>query len=675
MNILIPHSWLKDFVKTAAKPEQIAEKLSLCSLSVERIHQQGREAVYEIEVTANRSDALSVLGVAREVNAVLPRFGIKAEFTAPQIPDEIKKPKNKDKLFRVAISDPTLVPRFAAIVLENVNVKKSPPKIRKRLELSGIRPLSNVVDVSNYLMLELGQPMHIFDFDKLGHNLTLRPSRKGEKITTLDGQERELPAGAIVIQSNGRLVDLCGIIGGQNSAVDEKTKRILLFVQIYDPLRIRKTSQSLALRTEASARFEKGIDPKGVIPAINKGITMLKDLSGARVASRLTDINNDPWKPHQVRAEIPEIQRLLGVPIDKEEIIQILRSLGFEVILKNSALRIPTIEVKVPSWRSQDIKIPADIAEEVARLYGYFKLPAKMPSGEIPSVPQNKKFFWEDRAKVFLKHQGFFEVYNYSFVGARALKEAQLDPKKAIKLKNPLNRDLEYLRPSLLPSLLMNLARNRHRTESLRLFELERVYLRKKGQELPDENFRLTAVLLNEDFYVAKGIVEGLLGELGIHRNNLLFKPHSENAATIVAKHPSGVVDIGLVAIENQVVYFDLDFDRLSQLATNRKEFVPLPKHPPVIEDLSVIVDEKVLVGDIKEEIEKQSTKNLTIRTETVDIYRNKKLRAKRQKSATFRLYFSSPRRQLSEEDAKKQRRKITERLARKFSAKVRAQS
>jgi phenylalanyl-tRNA synthetase beta chain len=307
--------------------------------------------------------------------------------------------------------------------------------------------------------------------------MTLRESKKGEKLTTLDGVSRPLPKGAIVIESGGRLIDLCGIMGGQNSEVDENTKRILLFIQIYDPTRIRKTSQAVGLRSEASARFEKGIDPEGIMPAMNRAIEMLKENAGAKVASKMIDIQNEAFKPHEVELEIPEVEKLLGVRIEKEEVVALLKSLGFETRIKNSAFQIPMVVAKVPSWRDRDIQIAADLIEEIARLYGYHNLPNLMPEGAIPTTPQDKKFYWEDKAKDFLKHQGFYEVYNYSFVSEQQLTTAGFDPQKSLKTRNPLSSDLECLRPSLLPSLLQNLSENQHLADEIKLFELERVYI------------------------------------------------------------------------------------------------------------------------------------------------------------------------------------------------------
>lgn len=679
MNIFVPHSWLHEFIKTEATPETIAEKLSLCSLSVEKLHKRGGETIYEIETTPNRYDTLSILGIAREVAAVLPRFGIKAVLVPFNTLNTLYTLDANP--LKVTLTNPTLCPRFTAIVLDNVKIKPSPKIVQGRLEMSGVRALNNVVDVSNYLMLELGQPMHIFDFDKITNGkMILRKSKKGEKLTTLDGVARTMPKGAIVIESGGKLIDLCGIMGGENSAVDENTKRILLFIQIYDPLRIRQTSKDLALRTEASTRFEKGIDPEGILPAMNRAVEMLKENAGAKIASKLTDIKNEVWVPHKVELEIPEVERLLGVRLEKEEIIKILKSLGFEIQVKNSAFQIPTIIAKVPSWRDKDITIAADLVEEIARLYGYHNLPAAMPTGAIPPTPREKKFYWEDKAKDFLKHQGFFEVCNYSFISEQQLRNSNLDPGKALKVRNPLSAELEYLRPSLLPSLLQNLDENKGQalpgkawpSESLKLFELERVYLPSKGQELPQENFRLTGLVRNEPqatsyklFYIVKGIVEGLLKELGI--KDISFDPllHSSffllNSST---KITCGSEEIGTLGyVKPTVVAFDLDFDIITKLATSQKVYEPIPEYPPIIEDLSLILPPKTFFADVVNEIERQS--QLIKDIELIDRYPEKG-------SVTLRLTYQHAKKTLTDAEVAAIRQKITTALEKNLKAKVR---
>ncbi len=362
MNILIPHSWLKDYIKTDAKPAEIASALSLHAFSVEKIIETSSgEPVYEIEITPNRGDALSVLGIARELRALLPRLGFKVEWQKLKN----KKGNEADKLkLDVQIVDKSLVPRFSALILEDVQIKDSPDFMKQKLEVVGQRALNNIIDITNYLMFDRGQPMHAFDYDKIkGAKMILRQSKKGEKIITLDGMERVLPEGVIVIEDGeGRLIDLCGIMGAQNSEVDAKTKRVLLFVQVYDPVRIRKSSMALGHRTEAALRFEKGIDFDGVILALWEAADLMKQYANAKEASKLIDILNVEYKPKEVLVDYEKINLVAGIEIKKKEIDEILQGLGFEFSGQ---------KVKVPSWRYDDIDLPEDLAEEVIRVYVY----------------------------------------------------------------------------------------------------------------------------------------------------------------------------------------------------------------------------------------------------------------------------------------------------------------
>ncbi len=376
MNILVPDSWLKEHLKTKATHKEISQYLSASSQSVERTTQIGTDYVYEIEVTTNRPDCLAVYGIARELAVILPRFGIAAKLQSLS-PDTYRASKITNSLpLEVKITNPSLCPRFTALIFDNIKIGPSPKIVQERLEKSGIRALNNIVDISNYLMLELGQPMHTFDYDKiLGAKMILRETGKGEQLQTLDGQVRKLPAGTIIIEDGkGRIIDLCGIMGGENSAVGKNTKRVLLFIQTYDPAKIRRTCQQMAFRTEAASRFEKNVDPEGVILAIKKATGMFGKNCNARVASKLIDFYPNPDKQKTVKLDLTLVEKIIGVPIPQKEIIKILESLGFLPITSD----LPHVTFSVPHWRSTDVSIPEDLIEEVARLYGYANIKEKV---------------------------------------------------------------------------------------------------------------------------------------------------------------------------------------------------------------------------------------------------------------------------------------------------------
>ncbi|HPD74322.1 MAG TPA: phenylalanine--tRNA ligase subunit beta [bacterium] len=622
MNISIPYSWLKDYIKTDVKAEDVANLLSLHSFSVEKIQHVGGDDIFEIEVTPNRGDALSVLGVAREVYAVLVSHGYKCEW----VKNKNEKNMNlvdKDSV-EVVISDKSLVPRFTAIVMENVKFAPSPKLIKDRLEKVGIRPLGNVIDVTNYMMIDRGQPMHVFDYDKiLGHKMIVRESLEGEVVTTLDGIERKLPGGVIVIEDGeGRLIDLCGIMGAKNSEVDENTKKILLFVQIYDPGKIRKASMSLGHRTDAALRFEKGIDYGGVLEALRDSAQMISEFSGAVPSSGLIDFENIILVPKTVLIDYEKINRISGIEIEKDKVLEILKSLGFEAGSDNY--------VKVPTWRYDDIDIPEDIVEEVVRMYGYYKLPIKLPSGEIPVRETDKTFYWEKVVRYFLKYAGFFECYNYS---ATSLKNAGENP---IKLANPLNEDMTHLRTSLLPQLDNVLDKNQSYSEKIKLFELANVYFKdglNSGESLPYQPLRLALVTKGVDYNEFKGYITSLFEILGLDSKKY-FGSYS-------------IVDFG-----GQKLGVELDFSELAKNATKDKSYIPLTSFNSIKEDLTFEVPEKVLYPQVEKVILETDVR--IFKLEFKDIYKN---------YLTFSIEYLDNKKQISSEDTQDIRKKIFKNL------------
>lgn len=637
MNILVPQNWLKDYVKTDAQPADIAKALSLHAFSVEKIIETpSGESVFEIEITPNRGDALSVLGVARELRVILPRLGFKAEWQAV----ENKEINEIDKLkLDVQIADKSLVPRFCALILEDVQIKDSPDFIRQRLEAVGQRPLNNIIDITNYLMFDKGQPMHAFDYDKIkGAKMVLRESKKGEKLITLDGASRELPAGVIVIEDGeGRLIDLCGIMGAQNSEVDEKTKRVLLFVQVYDPVRIRKSSMALGHRTEAALRFEKGIDFDGVVPALKEAADLMKQYASAKEASKLIDILNVEYKPKEVLVDYEKINLVAGIEISKKEVDEILQGLGFE---PNGQ------KVKVPSWRYDDIDLPEDLAEEVIRFYGYYKLPNKLLTGDLPKSADQKLFFLEDAAKNFLKHQGFFECYTNS-----ATRE-ELAGGKALKLANPLTEEFKYFRTSLLPQLSEVLTKNLGYGDKIKVFELASVYLPARHRysqalagepqegKLPAQPLRLGLVVKGMEFLEFKGVIEALQKEIGV-KNPIDFEIKQQKDGTLAA---------------------ELDFEELIKKAISVKTYQPLSSFNSIKEDLTFIIPPS---GEITyPQIEKiiLESDGRILRLNFKGIYKN---------FLTLAIEYLDTAKQISSEQTQEIRKKIFDRLEEELDVKL----
>lgn len=622
MNILIPYSWLKDYIKTNLPAKEVARLLSLHAFAVERIHDVKGEPVFEIEVTTNRGDALSVLGIARELKAVLPKGKFTAKLPNPDQPMAI--PKNlpdKDKLI-VEIKDKSLVPRFCAIVLENVKIGPSPKRLVDRLEQAGTRSLNNIIDITNYLMLDKGQPMHAFDYDKIkGQKMILRESRQAEKVITLDEIERELPEGVIVIEDGtGRLIDLCGIMGAKNSGIDANTKKVLLFVQVYDATRIRRASMTLGHRTEAALRFEKGIDPAGVLPGLFDAVAMAEELAGAKVSSKMIDIVNEKYKTKSVKIDYEKISQMAGVVIEKTKIDNILKNLGF---------KIKGGKVEVPSWRSDDIEIGEDLAEEVIRIYGYHNLPAKLPLDDLPKKSDKNNFAIEDSAKNYLKHLGFFECYNNSMT-SRAGQSAD-----ALELLNPLSQEAPVLRTSLLPQLIQVLEKNESNGEKIRLFELASVFLPKKG-DLPDQPLKLAVATKGLEYLELKGILSALLGELNVADFNLEIKKIS-----------------GYLVAE-------LDFEDVLKKSSSVKKYAPLSKYNSVREDMTFVINEGVGFEQIKEAIE--SVSNLINKVDFKYIFKN---------NLTIALEYLDRSGEIPTEQIKKIRESIFSKLEKSLNVKL----
>ncbi|MBI2008560.1 phenylalanine--tRNA ligase subunit beta [Candidatus Amesbacteria bacterium] len=553
MNILIPDSWLREYLSTNARPKDIQKALSLCGPSVERMHKVDADYVYHIEVTTNRVDMMSVFGIAREAAAILPRFNHRAKLLSDPFTTQLSSQTASRVHYLKVKVDPYLCPRFSAILITNVKIAKSPDWLVKKLELVGMRGLNNIVDISNLLMHELGQPIHTFDYDKIaGHIIILRASRAGESLTTLDGKTHKLPGGDIVIEDGSpKLIDLCGIMGGLNSAVDEHTQNVLLFVQTYEPGHIRQTSMRLAHRTGAAVLFEKGLPVESVPPTMEKSVQLFKSLTGGQPEPITIDILNEKSPPKTVSVSPDFINSRLGINLKANEIKNILSSLGFTP--------------QVPWWRKNDIHIPMDIVEEVARIYGYHHLPSQPMSVPLPTNrATHAEVYWISRTKSALALWGFTETYTYS-----------LTPEDSgLKLKNPLSSEWTYLRTSLSHSPVIS--QNLGRVKELNLFEIANVYLPRKN-DLPHEELHLVVSSTNTNYQKFKGIIEALQLELG---TNFQFE----------------------IATHSTYLSCEINLSKILPTATGLRQFTPISKFSPIIEDINVTLNTEyaTLINQIK---------------------------------------------------------------------------
>ena len=649
MDILILDSWLREFLDTKAKPAQIAKYLTLCGPSVERISKSGNnDFIYHIEVTTNRIDTASVYGIAREAAAILPRFNIKAKLKPV-------RSESKQFLFSKTVRylnitvNKKICSRFTTALIRNVKIGDSPDIVKKRLQSANIRPINNIVDISNYIMLELGQPVHTFDYDKIGESkMILRESHKGEKITTLDGKEFTLPGGDIVIEDGKRrLIDLAGIMGGALSAVDKNTKNILLFVQTYNPTNIRKTSMALAQRTQAASIFEKGTDEELVAPAILSAINMFKEETHATADRKLLDFYPNPYKPFKIITTLEYINTRLGVQINKKDIGMYLKPLGFEYKWSGN-----TFTVFVPSWRSKDIKAKEDILEEISRIYGYYNLPSKIMDGDIPERPEDPAFTFEGRLRDIISGFGGTEVYTLALVPKDEVDE------KHVKLKNPLGPETEHMRTSLRPSLKKAAQENVGTLDEFHLFELANVYLPKKSG-LPEERLIVAGIFNGYEYRKAKGIVEALLERLHI---KYTFKSEESKGfgaskCAYIYSRGESLGKIGYLENSN-LIYYEFEANKLMKLSPKIVSFKPISKYPSQNEDVTLHIPERTHIMEVISFI--CSLNNKIQDVSFVGEYNN---------NYTLHIKYHDPKKTLTNEEVEKIRGKIISSVKSKFGA------
>lgn len=664
MDVKITYNWLCEYLETDASAHEIQKYLSLCGPSVEKVEKKGDDWVFDIEVTSNRVDAASVFGIAQECQAILPRFGKKAKLKSNPLLDYPfirlpKPPENKLKL-NLQLDDQALASRLTGIILSNIRIEPSPDFIRQRLEACDIRSINNVVDVSNYIMLALGQPSHTFDYDTIkDKTMIIREARKGEKVTTLDKKEITLPGGDIVIEDGtGNLVDLAGIMGGLESEVTNKTKNVLLFIETYNKSKIRKTSMLTGQRTQAATYFEKGLDAERVEPAIVYGASLLEKYAGGHVASELYDIYQHPYKAKSIKVKESDIERITGIKIPSKDAASILRNLGFATNVKSD-----TLDVSIPSWRQYDVEIVEDIVEEVTRVYGYHNLPNTLQAPRYITTPTDiqDQFKTQQIIKIYLKHIGLNETMNYSMISDIQLERFGIRPQDCLMLQNTISEDIKYMRPSLIPSLVKNIKDNAGKRKIIRLFEIAKTYTPRKG-DLPQETYHLT-IATNTTYADIKGIVEGLLLELTIHTYNVEPKKAQYLYDIVSAEIESNGQSISKVGqLESKIqfahelpgpIYIaDFEISNLIKAATNAPNYKPTNQYATIKLDLTVHIKADLPYGTIVKKA--LATSRLLEKVEYVGLYKDK---------LTLRFYFTSTTKNLTEAEAKAELEKIKSKL------------
>jgi len=638
----------------------------------------------EIEVTANRPDAMSVVGLAREAAAVL---GTKFDLKVPK--PNLKIAKNIP--LSVQVLEPKLCLRYNAVVMTDVKVGPSPLWLQLRLIFAGLRPINNLVDITNYILLEYGRPMHVFDYEKLnGQKIIVRLAKRGEKILALDGKTYELRPHHLVIADSKEPVAVGGIMGGELSAATEKTKTIVFECAAFDPVLIRKTARELNLHSDSSDLFEKNLHPQSTYLGILRAIELTQQLAGGKVASPIIDVGVKNYAAKKIKFDLASIKRYLGLEIPVTTVKKILTSLGFTV----SGTK--TLSVAVPWWRANDVVFDYDLVEEVARIYGFANLPSRLPQGQIPVEQPNLEFFWEDVCKDTLAGLGFCEVYNYSMLSEKLLAKVFFPASQALRINNPLNEEFEYLRTTLLAGILQNVSDNSKNFADQKIFELSNVYLPTKANDLPQELPKLTGAIVsnaNDAFFQAKGVVELLLKKLGINNYKLVL---TDSACPLWAKGQALDVilgkeflgQFGLVKqniLDNfglkkparlaedgesrRVALFDFDFKVLVKLATAVKSYQPIPEFPGVTRDLAVVINKTLSWQEIRDLA--NQVNQLIVDIEYLSTFTDDSIGTGK-KSLAFRLTFRAADRTLKSEEVDEVIKKIIEKLQKEFGAKLR---
>jgi len=625
----------------------------------------------EIEVTSNRPDAMSVVGLAREAAAAL---NIKDNIKVP----EVKLEKTEEIPLSVEIKESKLCPRYNAVVMTGVKVGPSPLWMQLRLMQSGMRPINNLVDITNYILLEYGRPMHVFDYEKLNdQKIIVRKAKVGEKILALDGNNYDLKPEHLVIADGKNPVAIGGVMGGELSAATQETKTIVFEAAAFDPVLIRKTARDLNLHSDSSDLFEKNLHPESTFIGILRAIELTQEIAGGTVASPIIDVYAKKYKPNKIKFDPACIKRYLGVEIEIKEIKRILESLGFEVSGSN------ILNVITPWWRAYDVEFEHDLVEEVARIYGYHNLPTELPVGQIPIDPKNQKFFWEGKTKDLLAGIGFSEVYNYSMVSKEMLNKVGFSEKQALQISNELNEEMEYMRTTLLPQVLQNVSDNLNNFTNQKIFELSNIYIPAKPKNLPDELPRLVGAVVGDDsFLISKGVVEFLLEKMGIKNYELKLTDcdcpiwEKDLALDVILENKFlgqfGIINqkiLNKFDIKKPVAVFDFDFTALVEVATTVKTFVDLPEFPNSTRDLSLLIDKKISWQEIKETVSKAN--KLITEVKYLSTFVDKSL-GENKKSLALRIIFSSPERTLKSEEVDQIINKLVKELENKFQAKLR---
>ena len=618
-----------------------------------------KEDIIDFEITPNRPDCLSIEGLGREVAVSLGK-----EFKNPRKNIDEMKVEDKKEIegLRVDITAPDLCYRYIARVVKNVKIAPSPEWMRRRLKACGVRSINNIVDITNYVMLEMGQPMHAFDINSIeGKHITVRRAKNGEKITTLDEQERELDENNLVIADEKKAVAIAGVMGGLNSEIENDTQTVVFESAVFYGGSVRKTAKKVGLRTEASSRFEKGLSSENALRAVNRAVELVELIGAGEVVEGKIDVYPTKQKINKIKLDVDKINNLLGTNIEKQDMINILEQLDIKV--EN--------DIAIAPYFRMDLEFVADLAEEILRIYGYDKLETTLIKADTTLGIRNKEQKIEKAIKEVLVNSGLSEIYTYGFVSEKDLEKSKINEeliKKSITIMNPLSDEYKLMRPTTVPSMMQTLAINANKkNQNAKLFDVSRNYRNINNEvqngEVPLQENILTIGMYGDDvdFYTLKGLMENVLETVNVNRYDVVKETKNESyhpgrcanikvgtdvIATLGEVHPEVLMNYD---IPKRAYLLEANITKIVKYSKANKKYVEVPKFPAVERDIAMIVDESVEVGQIEKIITKKS-KKLLESVKLFDIYRDDKI-GEGKKSVAYSLIFRDKNKTLSDDE------------------------
>jgi phenylalanyl-tRNA synthetase beta chain len=692
--MFISYNWLRELTSTTLTPQELRERLTMVGLAIDAVEQKNGDYVLDVEVPSNRPDCLSHVGIAREVSVI--------ENGKAQLPSgkPAKVEGSSREFTSVEIRDADLCPRYAARLVRGVKIAPSPAWLARRLEEIGQRPINNVADITNYVLHELGQPLHAFDLAKLAqHRIVVRRAASGETLQTLDGVDRKLDTTMLVIADAEKPVALAGIMGGEDSEISNATSDVLIESAYFNPDSVRQTARKLGMDTEASRRFERGADCDNVLRAQTRCVELICEIAGGTATEDAIDVYPNPAPARKASIRTERVESLTSLRVDEMEVNRILTGLGF-VTKSGSSSKTGTTFV-IPSWRV-DVALEEDLVEEVARHTGYDKIGSELPpssfSGEYQPTEMNRRAL-----RRALRDAGFDEAINFSFIATEyddqfdlipGLVRAEAEP-AFVALQNPIIENVVRMRPTLLSSLLQSLRHNlNHGVRDVRLFEIGRIFANSAKGELPNEREALALIATGgnteaeraqasreTDFYDLKGALEGAIA--ATNRPPLRFARGSAKhlregqAASIMLPDGTTMGSIGRLAESvadvykfRQPVYVaELDLTSLLAVPEQLVQYKPLPRYPSVMRDVTILVDRKVALQELLLAIDEQKVADCR-GTQLVGTYEGANI-PQGKRSVTLRIEYRSDERTLRDEEVEERHRRLIDSLLEKFGAQL----